>query len=330
MNSPDPAPVGLDPIVDRAAHAGTKYQEDINDCDRLVAQRTGLDYISHISSGVWDFSVHYPSPRLQPDGFDQVGRQLNLVVTRIDATAEQLDSGPLIRVVVQGEDAALFHILKVAGQTLFGVTLDGAREAVDRADQELAHLADRAAARIGSPPLLWGGYLSGGHAEGTWLPETTRAGEDYPDCHERATGLPPVSELVARRCRNALAGRDVHFIGIYRRDTLLWRTDILADPALGSLFQRVSPADRRRGYDKVMRQVTMQASRMTRLLSRVGSKRLTRLVLDVARGAIYVLPLADGVHYLVGVTLLQHRVREADAKMTALHRDLLTAFPAGR
>jgi hypothetical protein len=106
--------------------------------------------------------------------------------------------------------------------------------------------------------------------------------------------------------------------------------DLFDDPALVSLFQQVTPADRRHGYDKVLRQVMLQGSRLMRLLALVHSGELTRLVLDVARGAIYVLPLGDDEHYLVGVTLIQSQVEDGDKKMTALHRDLVaTAFGPG-
>jgi len=329
MNRPDTALAGSSAIVRLADHAHEKYQRDIQDCDESIARRAGLDYIAHITSGIWDFSVHFPAPELRSESFEKAARQLSLIVARIDATADQLDSGPLIRVVVQGNHGALFHMLKVAGQNFFAVTMDGARETVNKADRALAQIVDSAARRVGSPSLLWGGYRNRQGTGDLWLPGATVLLDEYPVRSASAAGLQPVPEEVARRCRDVLDVNEIHFLAIYRHDTLVWRADLFADRALASFFQRATPASRRRGYDKVIRQVTMQTGRIMQLLALVRSDVLTRLVLDVARGAIYVLPLGDREHYLVGVTLVQAQVANADSKMTALHDELATVYCPG-
>jgi hypothetical protein len=329
MNGPDTALAGYNVSVSRADHAGEAYEPDISDCREAVGGRAGLDYIAHLSAGTWNFSVGLVEAELRREDFDQAGRQLSLVVARIDETAEQLDSGPLIRVVVQGDGGALFHILKVAGQNYFAATRNGARESVDRVDLSLAQLADRAAARIGSPSMLWGGYRKRGQSVDMWPPGGTAPTAEYP-VRKRIRGKQTVDEATASRCVGALNRNDIHFVGIYRYDTLLWRADLFDDPALVSFFQQVTPAGRRHGYDKVLRQVMLQDGRLMRLLALVRSGELTRLVLDVARGAIYILPLDRNGHYLVGVTLIQAQVEDGDKKITALHRDLVaTAFSPG-
>lgn len=327
MYRPDATLAGFSATVRRASHADEKYQGDIKDCDEMVAKRAGLDYIAHITSGIWDFSVHLPTSGLRPEDFDQAARQLSLIAARFDATAEQLDSGPLIRVVVQGDNGALFHVLKVAGQNFFAATINGTPETVNLVDRDLAEIANRAAQRLGSPSLLWGGYRKRGDSGDMWFPGRAVPPDERPVRPETTDGQKTVTEQVVSRCCAALDRNDVHFVGLYRHDTLIWRADLFADPALRSLFQRVTPATRRHGYDRVLRQVMMQAGRIYQLLSLVHSNLLTQLVLDVARGAIYILPLGDHEHYLVGVTLLQTQVSDAGDKMTALHRDLtVTAF----
>jgi hypothetical protein len=321
MNRPDAALAGSAAMVSRASHADQGYQQDIADCCEVVSKRTGLDYIAHLTSGTWDFSVNFPGAGLRREQCDQAARRLNLVVARIDATAVQLDSGPLIRVVLQGNDGALFHMLKVAGQNFFGATLAGARELVDQVDRQLAQLANRAARRVGSPPLLWGGYRKRGDSDEIWIPGGVPTG-GFPVVPNPAAGRQAVTAEVARLCSAVLDRNSVHFVGIYRQGTLVWRADLFDDPALAPLFQRVTPASRRRGYDKVLQQVMMQAGRIMQLLSIVHSDRLIRLVLDVARGAIYILPLGNQGYILVGVTLVQTQVDDADRKMTVLHRNL--------
>lgn len=331
MNRQDMTLAGSSSCIRKASHADERYQQDIEDCDDVVTRHAGLDYIAHVTSGIWDFSVHSPVPGLRSESFDQASRQLSLIVARLDAVAEQLDSGPLIRVVAQGDSGALFHIVKVVGQNFFGATMNGTPETVNQVDRDLAEIADKAAKRVGSPSLLWGGYRKRGDSLDMWIPGTTQPPDEYRARPGEATGQDAVTEEVARRCSAVLDRNDVHFVGIYRGETLAWRADLFSDHALAALFQRVTPASRRGGYDRLLRQVMMQTGRILQLLSLVRSGALTRLVLDVARGAIYVLPLGDHEYFLVGVTLLQAQVSAADKKMTELHRELNeTAFrPSG-
>jgi hypothetical protein len=330
MNRPDTPVAAPGAIVRHADHADRKYIGDISDCDATITSRTGLEYIVHLTSGIWDFSVHSPAHRGRSETFDQAARQLSLIVDRIDTTADQLDSGPLIRVVVHGNRGALFHMLKVTGQTFFGMSLDGTPQVVEQADRDLARIAEKSAARVGSPSLLWGAFDKRSDSGDISLPGATQPPDEYPEDSATAVGRHLVTGEVRHRCLRVLDTNDVHFVGIYQHHRLVWRADLFTDPALASFFQRVTPAMRRRGYDKVIRQVTMQLGRIMQLLALVGSDLLTRLVLDVARGAIYVLPLGDREYYLVGVTLIQPRVSKADKKMAALHHDLLaTSFRPG-
>lgn len=327
MNRPDTALAGPEAMVSRATHADEGYQQDVADCCEVVSGRTGVDYIAHLTSGIWDFSVQLRDTGMRREQCDQAARRLNLVVARIDEVAEQLDSGPIIRVVLQGNNGALFHMLKVAGQSFFGATLAGARALVDQVDRQLAQLADRAARRVGSPSLLWGGYRKRGESDEIWIPGGVPTG-GFRVLPDSAAGRHAVTAEVARLCSAVLDRNTVHFVGIYRQGTLLWRADLFDDPALAPLFQRVTPANRRLGYDRLLHQVVMQAGRIMQLLSIVRSDHLIRLVLDVARGAIYILPLGDQGHILVGVTLVQTQVEDADRKMTTLHRNLTAeAFP---
>jgi hypothetical protein len=330
MTPSDTAVAGPSVIVRQAAHVDGKYRQDINDCDKSIAGHAGLDYIAHLTSGVWDFSVHPAAYTARQEAFDKAARQLGLIVARIDATADQLGSGPLIRVVVQGDRGALFQVLKVAGQNFFGMVRDGSAQAVERADRELVAIVDRAAARIGSPSLLWGAYKRRGDTNEIWPPGMPASLEQEPADSAAIVREHPLTSEMLDRCRRVLDRSNVHFVGIYHHDKLVWRADMLADPGLAPLFQRVSPGVRRRGYDKVIRQVTLQHGRIMQLLGLTGSDALTRLVLDVARGAIYLLPLDHRGYSLVGVTLVQSQVRSADRKLNELREELVAmAFRPG-
>ncbi|MBO0821594.1 MAG: hypothetical protein J2P26_12180, partial [Nocardiopsaceae bacterium] len=244
---------------------------------------------------------------------------------------EALDSGALIRMVVHGDRGALIHDLKVAGQSFFAATLNGKRAAVDQVDRCVSQVADEAARRIGAPSLLWGGYRKRGESGDQWfhhgdggLPPA-----EYPVSPGREAGSRSVPEPSADLGRKALDLADLHFVGLYHDDRLVWRADLFDAPVLGPFFQRVTPESRRQGYNQVIQQVSMDAHRIRQLLDLTRSSRLDRLVIDVARGAIYVLPLEDREYSLVGVTLVQTQVDEADQKLTALRDTLAGAFGPG-
>jgi hypothetical protein len=323
MDTTHAQPAGPQTRLHRAEHAGEAYDMDISQCREVVSRPDGLTYIAHVTSGIVDFAVE-AAGALAPGlgttaAFDRAGRQLSLVVAQLDTACCPLDSGPLIRVVLQGGDGALFQMLKVTGQNFFGLTLDGAPGNVDLADRQLARLAESAVRRIGAASLKWGGFRAqdtGDSAE-LWLPGLT---------------APAVAQLVTNQdsalsgsereaCVLALHREDLHYVAVYRLGRVAWSADILDDPALTSFFQRVTPADRRVGYAQVIGSVTQQTRRLTQLLTLVRSDNLMRLVLDVARGAIYILPLNED-DYLVGVTLNQARVEHADRRIRTLHGQL--------
>jgi hypothetical protein len=327
MNTTEPGVP--EPETHRAGHAGGAYDADIAECRKMISERAGLNYIAHVTAGICDFAVEMPgwSPRGQDmaTASERAGRQLSLTVAELNSACEPLDSGVLIRVVVQGENGALFHVLKVPGQTFFGLAHNGGRENIDRADRQLSRLAESAAGRVGSAPLLWGGFAS--RAGGSRLRLAQDTGSQAPASGQpyviasSGTGVPGA---VAKACRQALHHDDLHYVGFFRRGRLVWYVDIFEDPALAPLFQRVSAWSRREGYDHLVRQITLQIRRFRQMLALVSSDHLTRLVLDVARGAIYVLPLS-GDEALVGVTLLQADVERTDKKMAALHESVRLA-----
>lgn len=320
MNNTEAA--GPIPKTHRAGHAGGAFDADIADCREVISERIGLNYVAHVTAGICDFAVEIPgwSPRGQDmaTASERAGRQLSLTVAEIDSACEPLDSGVLIRVVVQGENGALFHVLKVPSQTFFGLAHNGGRENVDRADRQLSRLAESAARRIGGASMLWGGVATRSDASRLRLAQDSgsQARPSGPPYAIASSGS-GVPDHVAKACREVLHHDDLHYVGIFRRGLPVWCVDMFEDPALAPLFQRVSVWSRREGYDYLVRQVTLQIRRLKQMLGLVNSNNLIRLVLDVARGAIYVLPLSDD-ETLVGVTLLQPQVERADKKMTAL------------
>ncbi len=326
MNATKPGSAGSGTALRRADHAGSAYDRDIGESRSTLADCGALNYVAHFTSGILDFAVEATGSGAPPAGTqacDRAGRQLSLAVAQLDNTCDQLDTGPLIRLVLQGENGALFHMLKVPGQSFVGLALDGDPVRIDQADQALARLARSAVHRVGAASLQWGGFFDREHAGEQWRPD-----EALPPPVPRAAGpaapaqqVVAIPESVTDACQDALHRNDLHYVGVYRRSQRVWHADIFDDQGLAPFFQRITPSSRRRGYDQVIRQVDLQSRRFRQLLAIVNSDRIARVVLDVARGAIFVVPVGDE-EYLTGVTLIQSRVKQADRKIRELQKKL--------
>jgi hypothetical protein len=316
------------PRLRRAYHADEAYEADIAECRKIINEHDGLHYVAHVTSGVFDFALDAPWRRPQAEfrsaDFDRGSRHLSLVAAQWDAVCQTLDSGILLRVVMQGNNGSLFHVLKLAGQTFFGLTANGAAGTVERADKQMARLADAAVRRAGTVSLNWGGFRSrenSGELRKSYAPAGTAEPARAPHT-EVGADAPAIAESVTAACRLALDRSHLHFVGIYQHGQLVWCADIFDDPDLAPLFQRVTPAHRRHGYHSLVAHVHMQVRRIGNLLQLADSDTLVRLVLDAARGAIYILPMNED-HYLVGVTLSSSQTTEADRRIKALRDGLV-------
>jgi hypothetical protein len=308
------------PAEFRADHIGHAYEADIALCREALMAGGGLHYIAHTTAGVVDFSLEAAGEDQHGD-FSRVGRQMGMVVAMLDETCEPLDTGPLIRVVVQSDAGALFQLLKVSGQNFFGLTLDGTPEAVDHADRAIAAVAETAVARIGAVPLNFGGFRKREGSAELWRPYQVQAASP-------ASGSPyivsthfSVPDRTVSACQAALRVDGLHHLSVCHGGEQLWSADLFDEPALAPLFQRVTPVRRRSGYARLIRQIHGLSQRLTRLIDVVGGTQVSRLVLDVARGAIYVTPLSAD-YYLVGVTLIQQQVNHADLRFQALASEI--------
>lgn len=324
----DDAPAGSTSYARWAEHANEGFDLDMDLCRKGISAGDGLEYVAHLTTGTWDFSVHNPSRDLAPETFDRAARDLYLVFQRLEEATLALHSGTLIRVVLHGNRSALFHDVKVTGQNFFAVTMDGSRENVERADRRLEQITDEAARQSGSPTLNLGAYQKRSTRD-QWI---AKGDGGITPAEHLAHPVPaaeprPVPQQVMSHCRRKLDLADVHFVAVYHNDRLAWQADLFDAPGLKQLFTGVTPRIRRLGYDQIVRQIAMDGRRITRLLNSVRSDRLTRLVVDVARGAIYVLPFGDGEHCLVGVTLVQSQVQQADWKMMRLYDEIASWYP---
>jgi hypothetical protein len=325
-------------VVKRAEHTHPPaYEDDIATCEQAL-QPDGLTYIGQYTSGIFDFSVSLPD--VAAGGFDlkgrqrmleRAGRQLGFLTVSLDATCQPLDSGPIIRMVVQGNTGTLFNYLKVPGQSLFGVAFGDGDRAM-HADVQMAAMAGEIAERMGVQTLDWGGFQrrcfgreNRENAAATEPPDPIPA-EAAVAPHLWPSGTGVVRDWRSALCRNALSPRHLHYAGIFRNGAPLFFADILHDRALAHFFQRVTHEGRLRGYLEVARQVELHAERLSRMLDMLDSNSLVRLVIDVAQGAIYLLPIEAG-EWVLGVTLNQSRVADADHEISRLAAQIRQQTP---
>lgn len=326
MADTDASPPG--PRLWRADHAGPAFDEDIAACRALVAERRGPHYLAHSTYGIQDFAVGapdcWPGTALTEADLENAASQMHLAFVQLDTACAPLDSGPLIRLLLHGAEGAFYEYVKVPRQSFFGATFDGSAEAVRHSDRMLADLTRESVQRIGGPSLDWGGFRKPGNTGDVVAPSRPGTGAP-PDAAVFSNAANAVPGTVTDLCLAALSPANLHRVGFYRQDQMIWTADVFGTPALAPFFERVDPAFRRRGYARLAHQARLQASRFGRLLALTGSERLVRLVLDVARGAVYVLPLEDDL-YLVGVTLIQSQVDRTDRKLRALQADIRAAW----
>lgn len=110
----------------------------------------------------------------------------------------------------------------------------------------------------------------------------------------------------------------LHYVSLFTRDRFQFSTDILERPELDLYFGPESTRDqRRRRYREKGGSLGEVVRQLNPHLNDIESGKLIRLVLDVELGALYYYWVND-YNFLVGVTLKQIFVNEADAKMEKL------------
>lgn len=309
-----------------APHIGPSFRADIQACEEALLDTSALRYLGHFTNGVFDFAVEVNEPASWTGDLDRVGRLMCHSVEEFDEVCAPLDCGPLIRVVLHGSEGALLHVVKVGGQSVLGRSGPGEPQA-KQADRRIFQILEAAAERIGAGSLNWGGFRDHSTLRGLghYGPGTDALDRSIPVTKTRNRQAPAPGGTVEQALEDSLSLRHLHFAGVYDQGTMIATADILDDPGLLSYFQRVSPDSRRANYEKVARQVWMQTGAvLNRMLRQAGAGPMYRLVLDVARGAIYVAQLGGG-RYLLAVTLDQRLVEDADDRFSALLTQLLDA-----
>lgn len=320
-----------------ADHLGPEFAESRQACRDTMVKSTALRYLAHYSSAVFDFGLDAlgdppPAPDALPgttrrDELKRLGRQLGSTVTNLDRTLQEVRTGRLIRTVLHTGEGAVFCDSVVPSENVVGLVLDrsatehpevplASAPDVRAADQAVAGLASALRAQVRLPSLNPGGWEAAALVE----PLPSIGAEPEPFVTVLA-GPGEETDLLVSACVRAARPEDLHVVAYCSQGELPVMVDHLDHPSLSPFFTQIAVETRRRFYQGFSRELGALAHRLNRTTSTALGGVLVRLVLDVEMGSIFFYRLGPG-DYLVGVTIDQDRVSDADDRMAALALEL--------
>ncbi|MEU5402323.1 hypothetical protein ABZ348_23845 [Streptomyces sp. NPDC005963] len=323
---PPDAPVAL-----HAEHWNTKVQEDISElCQRHVTECPSIRSVAHYSNGILDFVVHVHDAeplrggllvdhRIDAEG--RPGHQLVRCVQDIDRSLAPLRTGELMRTVVGTPTGALYCGRVKADQHLVGITVDG--DGIDAMDGQLNKLVTEMRILMNLPNEYLGGlelpYLVPDGTEG--LQFLTGHTVDEPS-EARLRGL----------WHRFVNHTDLQYLAYYRGWELICVGDAFDSPHLGLRFLAIEPDSRRRKYRDIAGGLRTDIARLRDALHSITRDPIDRLVLDVQEGAVYIhwLPGGRSGDFLLGVTLDQHQVGNAERRLREVLNELPPPSPRSR
>ncbi|WP_190014907.1 hypothetical protein [Streptomyces lucensis] len=258
---------------------------------------------------------------------ERTGRQLHYILEELEPDFAALRTGALIRTVLRVPTGAVFYYLVEPGFHLYGAT--GAVDRLDELDARMAECVNGLRMPARFSPLNYGSWFN----EEPWVGQPVAAPPQPPQPDPEPSGrasAPVGGHLAERRpedadapldaadaLRSALDVGGLHYIAYHESSTRAWVYDIFDHPGLGSFFRGQTPDRRRERYRLMGQLLPGVTQRMNLSLRAIMRGELLQVVLDVEQGAVYFHAL-PGRRYLVGVTLDQSRVTEADRRVARL------------
>jgi hypothetical protein len=302
-----------------APHVGAEYDLWRAHCGDALRATPELHHVAHYSTGIYNFDADvFDLPGVADRLGDRpatwwrseirrTGRQLTFQAEQMNQRLQFLGTGDLIRTVLDGDQGAVICNRVIPGVYLVGCTISAKPVPPDRAadvraaDSAMADLVTRLRVELSRSPQNPGGFRP------TWADEA-QGGEALNPDDLFIGGADPEG---ARLAGSSLRVRGLHLATLFRAGTPLWTVDILRDPRLGKWHTDLSVSTRRRSYAEIGREMEQIATGFGRASRASLRGPLRRLVLDLEQGAIYFYRTGP-VDYLVGVTLDQSRVADAD------------------
>ncbi|MEU5692891.1 hypothetical protein [Actinosynnema sp. NPDC020468] len=316
----------VEPHVEEARFLGEEFTETLEACVSAVRKTPALAHVSHYGEGLFNLSAD----RLGPDyrgreALRGLGRRLDSFVARVETRLLGARTGLLIRTVLHTASGSLQCNSVVPGQSVVGLSrgvpppdlaLSRTPEVL-QADRELSALATALRKLVRQLSQNPGGYESEGET-----PSLTSLHPPLEPWSRTTSDELPAG--LARACLDAVRAEDLHYVAYCTTDGVGFEADQLAHPSLRSFFVGITVEARRNFYRVFSRELVDLARRFNQLNAGVGPEGpLLRLVLDVEQGAIYYYRLNPRA-YLVGVTIDQEQVTNADHRLADLARPYTT------
>ncbi|MEU4679279.1 hypothetical protein [Micromonospora sp. NPDC023737] len=308
-------------------------------CREVLLRGCGLYHVAHYTSGVLDFALdlleHSSAPpavdgadaRQRRDVHRRMGAQVVYRAVELDRRLWELQSGALIRMVVQAGENIFFcnsvvgseHVVSFGAVPRAGDSAVADPTRVSEIDQAGAQLATDLRRLVRQPSLNPGGWSTATRRQADSSPR----GADDEGVPLHVGGSTDLTGVFAAALRPA----GLHYVSHYRAGERAAVADILAHPELAPFFNRgVTVADRRARYHRLAGDVSLLALQISRDLRRAVASEVTRLVLDVEMGAIYYYRVSAD-DYVFGVTLDQESVSQADRAVWTVARQLVETLP---
>lgn len=325
-DSGDPAAMASDLVaVHWASHAPDAFHQVRDFCVPAVVSGQ-LDHVAHYTSGLIDLGVDLlDDPARQPVGgraprqarreLEYLGRQLHYLVSEIGGQVEAARSGRLIRLVFDAEENVVVYCEVTPEEYIVGtkfgaVAGSGESTAADRATVEIA---ENSRQLLSLPAYNLGGFAAVDEAP------AHSAVSDQPSSSQ--ISLVPTASARHRGFVDAatdiVSVHDLHYVAMFEYGEWKAAVDLLAAGELTRFFRRVTPRARREAYLGIGRRYNATGAIIDRALRAALGRRSRRVVFDVEEGAIYAYRVGLGT-YLLGVTLDQSQVHQADQRMNEL------------
>ncbi|WP_250289729.1 hypothetical protein [Frankia sp. CiP1_Cm_nod1] len=334
---PDPKPGpkivfhrGLDSASDHRGER-SRYHDLVNRCRQHVGVHR-IHHVGHFVNGIPNFSVdileheelagHFDAGSSGPANLRatliQIGRKFNYDIGRVDRNLADMWTGRLMRTIFDVSHFGVYWYWIHGNEYLVGLTLGG--QHVDDADRSMAAIAESILESLGRPPRNYGGFQRGIPRD----PARYGDGQVTPAVNwSRSSTVGRMERQAAEECRFAVHPADLHYVAFFADGRWQFSVDVL-DSERTKSFGGLDAVDRRGLYQEFGERfqfITSQFDRMLTSISPSEPGRLVRTVLDVEAGALYHHPVALG-RYVVGVTLFQDQVAQADDRIRTLVESL--------
>lgn len=328
MSDPSSAPVyapahGLDGVNQKMSELDLQLRQLLQSCD-----------LTHLAFYERDRAKMFAAETPRPPGefpaepvsrhLERDGRQLFYILEELAPDFAELRTGALIRTVVRVPSGALlYHSVAADFHLCCATRQDRITELIARMNEGMDDL--RPAVRYS---MLHRRAYPSRYAAAAAASEKPPTSEHVAEADDVGEGSPYTVDTAADEAtgitdllRAALGVHGLHYVAYYAAGVPTCTADIFRHPALRGHFGSATPQQRRDRYGLLGQLFPGVTGRMNTSLHALLGGEIQQIVLNVEQGAVYFQQLYDR-HYLLGVSLNQSQLAEADQHIERLGREL--------